>query len=177
MNNAFTDAYNQIPYELSGARSKNRFRQELLWGVSKLFDLFDTPEFCVVFDFKCDIEVHYPDALEFYQMKTQKVIEPYTFRQLSSIKKGAKNSDIGQLYLLRNITHNGIDVRVAIVSNRFFKHGKIIYSDIETLQFSDLDIETQKSITDILRHAYNYHQVASVSGSILSADTTPALKN
>ncbi len=29
----------------------------------------------------------------------------------------------------------------------------------------------------ILRHAYNYHQVASVSGSILSADTTPALKN
>ncbi len=50
------DVYTKIPYDLSGSISKNRFRQELCWGISKMFDLFDKEDFCVVFDYKCDIE-------------------------------------------------------------------------------------------------------------------------
>ena len=51
------DVYTKIPYDLSGSISKNRFRQELCWGISKMFDLFDKEDFCVVFDYKCDIEI------------------------------------------------------------------------------------------------------------------------
>ena len=57
--------------------SKNRFRQELCWGISKMFDLFDKEDFCVVFDYKCDIEIHFNDSVEFYQIKTHKIQSPY----------------------------------------------------------------------------------------------------
>lgn len=150
-NSTFANAYSLIPHELSGARSKNRFRQEVFWGVSKMFDLFDKPDFCVVFDYKCDIEVHYPDILEFYQVKTKKVAEPYTFRSLATKKKGTGKSIIGQLYLLRNLGDDSIDIKVAIVSNTFFKYGDKVYSDIETLLFSDLDDATQKTIKTALK--------------------------
>ncbi len=36
-----TDDYSKLPFELSGASSKNRFRLEMLCGASKMFDLFD----------------------------------------------------------------------------------------------------------------------------------------
>ena len=49
------DVYSKIPFDLSGSMSKNRFRQELCWGISKMFDLFDKEDFCVIFDYKCDI--------------------------------------------------------------------------------------------------------------------------
>lgn len=35
-NNEF---YQSLPVDLSGSRSKNRFRLELLWGLGKLIDL------------------------------------------------------------------------------------------------------------------------------------------
>lgn len=31
------DIYAKIPYDLSGSMSKNRFRQELCWGISKWY--------------------------------------------------------------------------------------------------------------------------------------------
>ena len=31
--------YLSLPHDLSGSMSKNRFRIELLWGVSKILDL------------------------------------------------------------------------------------------------------------------------------------------
>ena len=48
-NNEF---YQSLPVDLSGSRSKNRFRLELLWGLGKLIDLMDTADdFTVVFDY------------------------------------------------------------------------------------------------------------------------------
>lgn len=40
-NNEF---YQSLPVDLSGSRSKNRFRLELLWGLGKLIDLMDTAD-------------------------------------------------------------------------------------------------------------------------------------
>ena len=52
--------YLSLPHDLSGSRSKNRFRAELLWGVSKILDLMEEDQdFTMVFDYACDIEVHY----------------------------------------------------------------------------------------------------------------------
>ena len=82
------DVYTKIPYDLSGSMSKNRFRQELCWGISKMFDLFDKEDFCVVFDYKCDIEIHFNNSIEFYQIKTHKIQSPYKFSDLKRHKDG-----------------------------------------------------------------------------------------
>lgn len=145
------NVYNSIPHDLSGAASKNRFRLEMLWGISKMFDLYDKPDFCVVFDYKCDVEIHFNDSLEFYQIKTHKVQSPYTFTVISKPDKNTGKSIIGRLYLLKNISDEHVSMKVALVSNAFFQIDKKIYSDVETLKFSDLDAPTQKKICDALK--------------------------
>ncbi len=145
------NVYNSIPHDLSGAASKNRFRLEMLWGISKMFDLYDKPDFCVVFDYKCDVEIHFNDSLEFYQIKTHKVQSPYTFTVISKPDKNTGKSLIGRLYLLKNISDEHVSMKVALVSNAFFQIDKKIYSDVETLKFSDLDAPTQKKICDALK--------------------------
>ena len=143
------EAYKKIPYDLSGAMSKNRFRLEILWGASKMFDLFDKDEFCVIFDYKCDIEIHFSDSLEFYQVKTHKVQSPYKFSVISKPDKNG-NSIFGKLYVLRNGLDSSIPIKLAIVSNAFLKINQKTYSDSEVLHFSDLDEKTKKYISKCL---------------------------
>jgi len=143
--------YKKIPYDLSGAASKNRFRLEMLWGISKMFDLYHKPDFCVVFDYKCDIEIHFNDSLEFYQIKTHKVQSPYSFNVISKPDKNTRKSILGRLYLLKNVSGKQVSMKVALVSNAFFKIDKKVYSDVEILKFSDLDDATQKKISAALK--------------------------
>lgn len=139
------DNYSKLPFELSGASSKNRFRLEMLWGASKMFDLFDEDDFCVVFDYKCDIEVHLNDSLEFYQIKTHKIQSPYTFSTLSKTDKTGK-SIIGKLFLFKNALDPSASLKVAIVSNAFLKIGSKVYSDAEVVDFGALDEKTQQTV-------------------------------
>ncbi len=120
--------YDNIPAETSGSSSKNRFRLEMLWGASKMFDLFDKGDFCVVFDYKCDVEVHLENSLEFYQIKTHKVQAPYSLNALSSTKK-SDTSILGKLFLIKNAVNKSIETRVAVVSNTYFKIGSKVYSE------------------------------------------------
>ena len=120
------DIYANIPYDLSGSMSKNRFRQELCWGISKMFDLFDKEDFCVVFDYKCDIEIHFEDSIEFYQIKTHKIQSPYKFTDLKRHKEGS--SIIAKLFLLKDTTTPENPIRCALVSNAFLQVGKDIFS-------------------------------------------------
>ena len=49
--------YMNLPKDLSGSISKNRFRLELLWGIGKIIDAHkENDDYAVIFDFKCDIE-------------------------------------------------------------------------------------------------------------------------
>lgn len=61
-----------LPHDLSGAMAKKRFKNELLWGVRKILELYKAgEEYVVVFDYVCDIEIHFKEkAFEFYQIKT-----------------------------------------------------------------------------------------------------------
>ena len=145
------DEYNKIPFELSGASSKNRFRLEMLWGASKMFDLFDKDNFCVVFDYKCDIEVHLDNSLEFYQVKTHKIQSPYTFSTLSKQDKTNK-SIIGKLFIFKNVVDSTTIVKAAIVSNAYLKIGNKVYSESETLDFGSLDDKTQQTIRKALNN-------------------------
>lgn len=139
------DEYMKLSYDLSGSISKNRFRLELLWGASKMFDLFEKDDFCVVFDYKCDVEIHFTDSFEFYQLKTHKVQEPYRFSKISKQDKSGK-SIFGKLYVLKNDMNPLVPVKIAIVSNAFLKIGKNVYSENELLHFSDLNETSKKSI-------------------------------
>lgn len=148
---SITDEYAKISFDLSGASSKNRFRLEMLWGASKMFDLFDKENFCIVFDYKCDIEVHLGNSLEFYQVKTHKIQSPYNFSTLS--KQGKTNkSIIGKLFLLKNAVDPTTTVKVAIVSNAYLKIGNKVYSESENLDFGSLDIKTQQAIRKALNN-------------------------
>lgn len=148
---SITDDYSKLPFELSGASSKNRFRLEMLWGASKMFDLFDEDDFCVVFDYKCDIEVHLNDSLEFYQIKTRKIQSPYTFSKLSKTDKTGK-SIIGKLYLLKNALVSSASFKVAIVSNAYLKIGSKVYSEAEVVDFGTLDAKTQQAVCKALNN-------------------------
>ena len=144
------DSYMKLPYDLSGSSSKNRFRLEILWGASKMFDLYDTDDFCIVFDYKCDIEVHFKDSLEFYQIKTHKVQSPYKFTTLSKKDKTGK-SILGKLFLLKNTVDKTVPIKVALVSNTFFRLGNKTYSDVEELNLNNLDEKSQKKILDAFK--------------------------
>ncbi len=107
--------YLSLPYDLSGSRSKNRFRAELLWGVSKILDLMEEDrDFTMVFDYACDIEIHYENGFEFFQIKTHGRSKSYTTKRLTKVE--GEGSILGKLYVLIKNNFPG-EVRVAVVSN------------------------------------------------------------
>lgn len=128
--------------------SKNRFRQELCWGISKMFDLFDKEDFCVVFDYKCDIEIHLNDSIEFYQIKTHKIQSPYKFSDLKRHKEGP--SIIAKLFVLKDASTPETPIRCAIVSNTFLQVGRETISDKEFFSFDELDESSKATVKDAL---------------------------
>lgn len=142
------ETYMSLPNDLSGSASKNRFRLELLWGISKMFDIYDKDDFTIVFDNVCDIEIHFKSELEFYQIKTHKVQKTYTFAKISKPDQDTNTSILGKLYILKK---NNIDISIALVSNAFFKLDDKIYSECEKLDFNSLDESSKKKIKDALK--------------------------
>lgn len=113
--------YMGLPCDLSGSRAKNRFRLELLWGVSKMLELMESADdFTIVFDLVCDIEIHFDDKFEFYQIKTHKESQPkYTAKSLVKIKSGEEGSILGKLFVLNK--DGSVPVKVVLVCNAPFK--------------------------------------------------------
>lgn len=145
--------YMNLPVDLSGSRSKNRFRLELLWGLGKLIDLMETDEdFTVIFDYVCDIEVHLSEKLEFYQIKTHNSVKGshYQIRQL--VKKKNSNSEgsiLGKLYTLK-IKDEDENVTVAVVSNIPLSEGLKQYDSL-CLSFADISISGKEHLIQALR--------------------------
>ena len=116
--------YGKLPCELSGSRSKNRFRLELLWGVSVMLDLIkEDKDFTIVFDYVCDVEIHFKDALEFHQVKTHGPNAP-SYSSVTLTKKKSEQSTgsiLGKLYALNK---DAVDnVKLVLVSNAPLKIG------------------------------------------------------
>ena len=110
--------YGKLPFDLSGSRSKNRFRMELLWGVSVMLDLMEgDQDFTVVFDYVCDVEIHYKDGLEFHQVKTHGPnTSPYSVAALTKkISETSAGSILGKLYALKK--DDSSNVKLVLVSN------------------------------------------------------------
>lgn len=147
-------SYMKLPYDLSGSMAKNRFKNELLWGIHKMLELYtDEENFNMVFDYVCDIEVHWENGeYEFYQIKTSNSGESYTQSKL--IKKGKKEkSFLAKLYILKHDFDEDKDkIKIAIVSNKPFKDSdNILYNNIEKLEFNSLDIRIRNRIEKSLK--------------------------
>ncbi|OHW63131.1 hypothetical protein EUAN_09150 [Andreesenia angusta] len=143
--------YMNLEYDLAGSRSKNRFKNELLWGLSKIFDLYkNNINFSVIFDYVCDIEVHFDDSYEFYQIKTSKGSSAYT---LSKILKPTNGSSVlGKLFDLKHQSiKNGLDSKIALVCNKALKDFcNKEHSDREILEFNSLKTSCKDKIINIL---------------------------
>lgn len=113
--------YMGLPCDLSGSRSKNRFRLELLWGVSRMLELMESSnDFTIVFDLVCDIEVHLDNRFEFYQIKTHKESQPkYTAKSLVNKKEDEQGSILGKLFVLN--AKGTVPVKLVLVCNAPFK--------------------------------------------------------
>lgn len=112
--------YMDLPADVSGSMSKNRFRNELFWGVGRALDIMETgADFTVVFDYACDVEIHMEKNTEFYQLKTHKTDKKYTIRSLTKKEKdNSQGSILGKLYVLN--TGKNKNVKLAIVTNVLF---------------------------------------------------------
>ncbi|MDO3680173.1 dsDNA nuclease domain-containing protein [Paenibacillus ehimensis] len=147
-------SYMSLPYDLSGSMSKNRFRNEMLWGLKKILDLYRANKnFTIVFDYKCDIEIHLEDNYEFYQLKTRNDHTAYTLARL--IKKDkVGNSILGKLYTLKYAEDDkeADKVVVALVSNAPINDGKKVYSNCESTLFTSMDEKAIKKVKEALKN-------------------------
>lgn len=147
-------SYMKLPYDLSGSMAKNRFKNELLWGIHKILELYtDEKKFNMVFDYVCDIEVHWENGqYEFYQIKTSNSGESYTQSKLTKIGKKEK-SVLAKLYILKhNFEEDKDKIKIAIVSNKPFKDAdNILYNNTENLEFNVLNTEIKNSIEKSLK--------------------------
>jgi hypothetical protein len=142
-----------LPHDLSGSMAKNRFKNELLWGVHKILELYKVKkEYYIVFDYVCDIELHFKEnKFEFYQIKTHSSGESYTFQQITNPGK-KENSVLGTLYKIKHKSDEPQKIILAIVSNKPFKDCKNhLYTEKEIINFNELDEENKNKIKALLQ--------------------------
>ena len=124
----FQQYYSLLPYDLAGSRSKNRFRVELLWGISKMLDVYDSGDFILVFDYVCDVEVHTNGSFSFYQIKSHSNDKKYTCKSLSKVD--GESSILGKLFALR-LGENQFKTKLAVVSNAYLSVERSVQTDLE----------------------------------------------
>ena len=154
--------YLKLPFDLAGSRSKNRFRNEMLWGLKKIIELHeDDAPYTVVFDYSCDVEVHKDNNFEYYQLKTQNDNGGY---KLDTILKQSKTgkSVLGKLYILKYDTcEKECDcIKLALVSNAPLDIGSKVYKSIDNIELLKLDNKTVEKIRTKLMEELNKDKVA-----------------
>lgn len=105
--------------------------------------------FAVVFDYVCDVEVHFNGGFEFYQIKTHGNNAPaYTYHSLTrKASKNAEGSILGKLYVLNKCGDQ--DITLVLVSNVPYScNGKRI--DDEIICFDSLPDEEKYKLQGML---------------------------
>lgn len=156
MSNSYN--YMNLPNDLSGSMAKNRFRNEILWGLKRILELQEEgANYTAIFDFACDVEIHYENKCqyEFYQLKTENTLGKYPLSKLIKTDKG--NSILGKLYILK-YCEKGLEqefVKVAVVSNSPFYDGKKLYPMIEEFDFLTLEQKQKEKVIKSLETELN----------------------
>ena len=153
--------YFNFPYDLSGSRAKNRFRNEMLWGLEKIFELYKAnKDFIMVFDYVCDVETHVDGKFEFYQVKTNSGANPYTITKIAKADKTG-NSILGKLYKIKSVDGDvGTVSKLAIVVNVPLKTiDNKTYSSEKEISFEAIDKGSIKKIEEYLKAECNIDRI------------------
>jgi len=133
--------YYEYRHDLSGSRTKNRYRYELFWGINKIYELFLTDEdFHVIFDYASDIDVIIDGNFELYQLKTKNSNMNLNF--LLSTSSG-KESIISKLMVLDT---SEFVKKLSIVSNTRLQCINNKTSNQESIIFTELEQEEKETI-------------------------------
>ena len=138
--------YAKLRNDLSGSMTKNRYRYELYWGISKIYELFlSQKDFSVIFDYASDIDVIQEENFEFYQLKTKNSNLTIAF-----IKRLSKSGE-SIISKLASLDTSDFVKCLNIVSNSRFSCEDATLTSREKFSFSQLK-ETEKQ--DLLKHLY-----------------------
>ncbi len=143
--------YLQLPAELSGSSSKNRFRLELLWGLYRIFDLYNqVDDFIAIFDYVCDVEIFTDSHDSYYQIKSKKRTKTYSVSELCKQEKGSSggllHSIMGKLYIIKNASDSSRNIKLAVVANVGLSHGRKEYTEKLEIPFSELDDDAKELV-------------------------------
>lgn len=173
------NTYHLLKKDLSGSTAKNRFRNELLWGVYKIYLTYlnDQREFFVIFDYACDIELGYDDELFLYQIKTKAIQKGnFTLNELVKIEKGSKQS------ILSTLLQNDVDDQIRelnIVANKNLSCSDSVLSKVENLCFDKLSNDEKITINDhlntILGKTANFNKYHFILSNIPLVDSSKSL--
>ena len=146
------DMYENLPFDLSGARTKNRFDFEILYGIELLIDNYHIlNDYTVVFDYVCDIELHCNDndILKFYQLKTNNTGKPNNINFLTKKEKD-KDSIIGKMYKISNNDFSS-NISVLLVSNAPLINNKFVSKPNEAILLDNIDENVKGKIIQHLK--------------------------
>ncbi len=147
------EIYENLPFDLSGSRTKNRFDFEILYGIELLIDNYHVLDnFTIVFDYVCDVELHCSDdeSLKFYQLKTNNTGKPNNISFLTQKEKKSQDSIIGKIYKISN-NNTSSKVSVLLVSNAPLINNKFVSKPNEAILMENIEESTKKKILDHLK--------------------------
>lgn len=155
------DIYSKLSYDLAGARTKNRFDFEILYGIEQLIDNYNKIDnYYVVFDYVCDIELHYDNKLKFYQVKTSDTGKSNRVSFLTSKKNDSSQSIIGKIYSISGkTTEEKESISVLLVSNVPLVNKQYTTKPNELILLDEIDIEIKKRIIEHLRNETNQEMI------------------
>lgn len=138
------ESYGSIVKEISGRRSKNRYKYEVYWGISRILELHESPEnYAIIFDNACDIDEIIDESIKFYQLKTRTNERGFSVKNLLSKKKN-EFSILANLYKLND---EKLDIKMYIVSNKKLIDAK---NEVHLFSFSDLDDKNKELVKQTL---------------------------
>lgn len=155
------ETYEKLPFDLSGARTKNRFDFEILYGIELLIDNYHgLNNFTIVFDYVCDIELHCHDdeSLKFYQLKTNNTGKPNNVNFLTQKNKKSIDSIIRKIYKISN-NNSTTNISVLLVSNAPLINNKFVTKPNQAILLDSIDENTKEKIIQHLKEETNQENI------------------
>lgn len=155
------EMYNKLPYDLAGSRTKNRFDFEILYGIEQLIDNYNNiDDYYVVFDYVCDIELHYDNKLKFYQVKTTDTGKSNNVSYLTKKKSGNSESIISRMYKISGTTdEEKNNISVLLVSNAPLINKQYATKPNEVILLDEIDEAIKNKLIDHLKSETNEQDI------------------
>lgn len=155
------EIYSNLPYDLAGSRTKNRFDFEVLYGIEQLIDNYNKIDnYYVVFDYVCDIELHYDNKLKFYQVKTSDTGKSNKVNFLTNKKSDNSQSIIGRIYSISGKTEEEKEnISVLLVSNAPLVNNQYATKPNEIILLDQIDSGVKKKIIEHLQKETNQETI------------------